>query len=442
MSQSTPAHILPVEKTHGLIYAKWALLVVYMVFFASIFFSWRAITSICLPALIVASFIYNRLDTGSWWNKKLFSPFMAGALLFFGVQVAGLLYTNNMDESLQGLLQKTGILAIPLGICSSNYLGNRNFQQLMFVYIHLLCLAMIYCLAYSSIQFFVNNAGTDVFLYHELVKPAGYHAIYFSVMTFAGLTYLLDGLAREHYIYNRKAHLGILLFVFIFLILLASKLIITLSLIYTLVLTRLLGNRFYGKNKRNFYWISGCMIGIATLVMLTDNPVHRRFRDITNGKATWVFEQEKFSPANYLNGVQFRLLEWRLTGEILNEQQAWLLGVSLGDAQPLLDKKYKEVQLYTGDGTPGKHGFLGYNTHNQFLESILQSGIPGLLAFGLICFSFVQMAWRRKNHLVSGIVILVLLYAFNEAYLEAQYGIIVSLFLPLFFYYGTEEQQE
>lgn len=413
------------------------LFIIYLALFASVVFSWRAISSICTPLLIVASFVFNKLDSGQWWNKRLLHPFSISCFIFFLVQTIGLLYTNHSHESTQLLFQKSSLVAFPLGICSSNYLNSRSFPKLMFAFVHVLAIAMLFCLANSLYKYIVLHADKSVFFYHTLVQPVLSHAIHFSIILFACVSWLLHSFAKKNYFYNRLTHLTIICFFFLFIILLSSKLIIVMCLLYTILTTGILSFRLRQGNRNTRYLITGAVVLIAGIVFFTNNPIQKRYLDIFKGSISWVFKQKKFDQGNYLNGVQFRLVEWRFVGEILSEQKAWLMGVSIGDAQPLLDKKYSEAGLYIGNGKDNR-GFLGYNTHNQFLESQLQSGIPGLLAFGAMFFCLIQMILKRKNHLVSGIVVLLLLYTFNESYLETQYGIFLAIFLPLFFYYGTE----
>ena len=90
------------------------------------------------------------------------------------------------------------------------------------------------------------------------------------------------------------------------------------------------------------------------------------------------------------------------------------------------------VNMYTGAPGSASHGFLGYNTHNQFLEAFLQTGIIGLGCFLLICFEMVRMAMRQKNKMLSALVALLIAYSFSEAVLETQYGLIIFIFYPLF----------
>jgi O-antigen ligase len=97
--------------------------------------------------------------------------------------------------------------------------------------------------------------------------------------------------------------------------------------------------------------------------------------------------------------------------------------------------------MYTGIPGSPNHGYLGYNTHNQFLEALLQTGIIGLICFMMICFEMIRMAVKQENRLLSALVLLLLAYTFNESVFETQYGLVLFTFLPLFFYFGQRETQ-
>ena len=53
--------------------------------------------------------------------------------------------------------------------------------------------------------------------------------------------------------------------------------------------------------------------------------------------------------------------------------------------------------MYTGTVERGDKGFIGYNTHDQFLESLLETGLIGSLLFLLICWSLLKMTLERKR---------------------------------------------
>jgi len=186
------------------------------------------------------------------------------------------------------------------------------------------------------------------------------------------------------------------------------------------------------KRKRRFLLPGLLLIGSATAVFVTNNPVSKRFREIFQGDIA-IVNNDKYSPADYFNGVQFRLLQWRLVPEILNESKSWPTGLGETKGQQKLKEKYISKNMYRGQPGTADIGYLAYNTHNQFLQSLLTGGIAGAIFFLLICSSFVYMAWKEKNLLFRASVLLVLLFSMTEACFETQYGILSFIFFPLFF---------
>jgi O-antigen ligase len=168
-----------------------------------------------------------------------------------------------------------------------------------------------------------------------------------------------------------------------------------------------------------------------SLLFMTSNPVSNRFKEIAEGDLA-IVQQDSFHPADYFNGLQFRLLQWKLVPEILNENKSWWTGVGAGNAQELLNKKYISKNMYRGKPGTDDRGYLLYNTHNQLLESLLKNGIPGAVLFLFICFALLQIAWRNKNTIVRFTILLLFFYAFTESVLETQYGILIFSFFPLF----------
>ena len=175
------------------------------------------------------------------------------------------------------------------------------------------------------------------------------------------------------------------------------------------------------------------LTAFSLLIFSTQNRISNRFKEIIQTDFHFI-KRERFNQGDYFNGLQFRLLQWEFVPGILNEKRAWLVGVSPGDAQNLLNQKYISRNMYTGTVARGDKGFIGYNTHNQFLESLLETGLIGSLLFLLICWSLVKMILERKKADLSFVTILLLVYSFSESVLETQYSLFIFLFFPLFFY--------
>jgi O-antigen ligase len=285
---------------------------------------------------------------------------------------------------------------------------------------------MLACIVLAFIKYVQQN-NIEVFFYHSLVGPFEQNAVAVSFLLFIGLAFLLEGIIRGEFIYNRAFHLFCIFYTICCLILLSSKLIILYTACYGawLFFTALI------KMKKHFLSVAVALLLCSAIffTLFTKNPVSRRFSEIVSGDISLV-NQKQFSTDIYFNGLQFRLLQWRFVNEILYEKNAWIKGVSSGDAQGLLDQKYISSKMYIGENNDG--GFLGYNTHNQFLQSLLQDGIIGLLVFLGICFAMVKMAWKERTWKAGFIIALLLAWSFTDAVFETQYGLLIFTFFPLF----------
>lgn len=410
------------------------LFVFYLCFLAGMVCAFRAVSSISIGFILATSFIKNKTDTGSFFSPRLRNSYLVACSLFFFLQIVALLYSGNVQDGLKHVQVKSAVLFIPLCFYSCNYLNPSRFSKLMKAWVLMLVITITWCLSKAFIEYQFHQAPATVFFYHQLVSSLGHHAVQFSIIIFAALIYLLRIAAKGEYLYNKMIHAGIVAWFIGGILLLSSKLVILFLIAYLFYfLFTIIKKNTSVKFTISIVAVAGILISSA--ILFTNNPVSRRFNDLMHGSIS-VVQQTSFKPENYFNGIQFRLLQWRFVKEIMQENKAWLTGVSPADAQTLLNKKYIATNMFTGEPGRADHGFLGYNTHNQFLESLLQTGIIGLLIFIFICVSMVRMAVRQKNSLLTTIVILLLAYTFNESVFETQYGIVIFTFLPLFFAKG------
>jgi O-antigen ligase len=400
----------------------------------------RYYSSIAIGLIVFTSFLYNKRTTGAWFNKALRNRFVICCCLFFLLQIIPLAYTDNLSATWRHIEVKSALLFIPLCFFSSQYMNKTRFHSLMKVYVFILVIIITWCLGVSFIKYQYHQAPIYVFFYHELLSDLGHHAIQFSILVFAGLIFLLQETTQERYVVNRGIHFSLLAFLIGSMLLLSSKLVISFTL------CSLAYYAFISLKKNvNTRWaialVAVAGIAISSIILFTKNPISYRFNDIMHNNMI-VMEKKTFEPRFYFNGVAFRLLQWRFVKEIIQEHNAWVMGVTPAHAQPLLNQKYMEANMYAGQpGTPD-HGYQGYNTHNQWLESFLQTGLIGLIVFFGICFSMITVAIQQKSRSLWAIVLLVLAYSFQEAVFETQYGLVVFLFLPLLFAHPAAEKGE
>jgi len=407
----------------------------YLLLLASVVFAWRAVSSICFGLIMISGLFYIRFYHSKFRDTS-FNILLVSCFLLFLLTCTALFYTGNMKEGISQVSKKTGIIIIPLSLYASHwFLDRNNYHKLMNYLTFFLFSASIICLVLAT-KGFLSTGKSSLFFYHDLVKPFGQHAIQFSLLVLFNLLFLFNCL-KSGWILKLP---WLYFFIFFFsgmLVLLSSKLILLLYLLW--IIHYIFFQRRIGPGKSVPF-----VIAIATMVIVllsTSNPFSHRFRLLLSGNQK-LFLQEQFNPGVYFNGIQFRLLQWRFTGEILDEKKAWVLGVSPGDAQDLLNAKYQEKNMYTGNPGQAKAGYWNFHTHNQFLQITLQYGLAGLIVLLFFWIGLIRCAKKSRQPDLKFFVFTLLLYCFSDAPFETQYGMILLIFLPVFSYISHRFKEE
>lgn len=409
------------------------LYLLYIAFFISLAFAFRAVTSISVGCILVTGIIKNKIDSGSLFNAQIKNNFLIACCIYYFLQATLLAISANHAALERHIALKSAIALVPLAVCCGNYFNEMFYQKLMKCFVWSLVAVMFVCVSIAFYKYFFLHTGSQVFFYHDLVMPFKHHAIHVSILLFIGLVFLLESAKKGIFLFHKKwLHLFILFYFIGCILLLSSKLVIVCTIVCTLYYL-LLG---FKKVKFRFAGFITLFAALAMIciVLFTNNKISKRFNEIIHTKLSLI-EQKTFDPGIYFDGLQFRLLQLRFVKEILNEKNAWLAGVS-DDAQPLLDEKYIATRMYLGNGTASDRGYLDYNTHNEFLESLLQSGVLGLIAFTLICITMIQLLARRWSRELFFITMILLAYSLNESLLQRQYSITFFTFFPLFVYFS------
>jgi O-antigen ligase len=119
-----------------------------------------------------------------------------------------------------------------------------------------------------------------------------------------------------------------------------------------------------------------------------------------------------------------RYILWKNALELSEESPVF--GFSIGDVQDVFCEKLKNE----GYSYLAKHNT---NTHNQYIQILLSSGLLGLLLFFLSVLFFIKMLLYRRDYLGLSILTLFLFCFLFESVLYRQNGIILfSLFISSF----------
>jgi O-antigen ligase len=210
-------------------------------------------------------------------------------------------------------------------------------------------------------------------------------------------------------------------------VLLASKLLLALLAILLLVWLRQWGRLRWRRKELIGGPLALVILGFSALAV-SPTPVGRRYRDIMHDDLRYA-GRHTIPPHAVFNGISLRLLIWQFAGEILDEHKAWVIGVSAGDSQDLLNRKYLAAGM--------SRGFLSYNFHNQYIEVLVRSGIAGLCIFLAAIGLLVGLGWRTATREGWFVLIMLLLLATTESILEMQHSLFLFCFFPLLFGLAT-----
>jgi hypothetical protein len=329
---------------------------------------------------IVAMFVIGLLTTSGF--KKIQQlrqhPHVLLFVVFYALYGVGILYTSNLAEAFRSLEQKLALLVVPLIAASSIPFTERQRKQVITSFVCSNILLSLTCVGLNILFLYNGNDQQLNFDFHTLSRFQELHAeasplwMRFSYVSFTnffiGPTYFaiyltFSILALSYYnIFATKLRYVIIGWFAVVVVLLSSRMgILLLMGVGSIHLA-------YQLFKRNFslkesLTATGFVVALCLLILIS--PV-TRFRVLEEPLSTPM--EIPSSPENW-NSVNLRLLEWGSSVEGIKEYG--IKGTGTGGTLDVLHAYYKQAPLGGMD--------MGYNAHNQYLETYLEIGVACLL---------------------------------------------------------------
>jgi len=331
----------------------------------------------------------------------------------FAIEAAGMLYTHDLFTAYKHVESKATLVALPFVLCSGPMVDRQGFRQLMKAYCWLLAAVSFLCLVVAGFR--LRETGQPgVFFYHELTAVIGINAVFFSAYVLIALIFLLSADGEGAF------RAPLIIFFTVIMLLLESRLLMVLLAVVFIVSQ--LGRQGLRLGTRRTAGVVELVIAGVTALAVTPNPVQERYRDILHDDWRYIGTHHVAQQPGF-NGVSLRLLMWQFAGEIVDERKAWVTGVSSGDSQDLLNRKYFAANMR----------YTGYNFHNQFVEIFVRSGIAGLCIFLAAVGLLIELARRTGTRAGWMVLATMLLLALTESTLEMQHTLFLFCFFPLLF---------
>ncbi len=356
--------------------------------------------------IILISFIKTPLKIPQ--NQWLY---LSTPILLFILASAGAFRSGDLPDNWKNVEKLLPLVVVPVLFMLTSTKKESYVQVSLSGLILGLLFAGVIMLGFSF-QIFILTWDLSHFTYHYLTQPFQMGAIYLSLLLITAFFQIHE----VHWIQNnRLLKFSISIFLLLLLLLAASKLFIILGLsLFALKHRHQLF--FFLRKRKPLVLISIVIVTIALL------PFINRIKPLADPHLEQV-SANQYRWDSPLNGLNLRLIQWRFGLEILRENNAWISGIGISEAQNLLNQKYIDYGIYTGYENTSDNGYLDYNFHNQYVEALVRLGVFGL---ALLVLMFVIMLTRPKaNQFASHWIILIYLAFFLfESALERQIGIV------------------
>jgi len=349
---------------------------------------------------------------------------------YYLAHITGMLYSDNLPNGIFQLEKKLNLLFLPIIFASSEPISTEKLRQIFKTFVWSCLVAAFVCVAWA-IRLNYQEGQTLSYLYHAILHdvhtpdkyayfnywyftyklfslPIGMHPIYFS-MYLVFCACLIVHLWWDKTGTKKRRNLLVycaLFFIFCMVVLLSSRMQLFLMVVFGTGFVLYQGY-LQGKLLRGIVVIV-VVYGVGLSFVLL-NPVIRE-RIISSNKPGAHFDQNKYGEG----GLSLRTYKWKYT-----QQAIWLnpiFGTGTGDAQDELQKIYAKNNFEIGVQNE-------FNPHNQILQSTLELGIFGFLAFLAIFIYAVPLAIKSKSWIYLCFLLLFFISCLTESMLEVNKGI-------------------
>lgn len=349
-------------------------------------------------------------------------PWLWFMVVLYVLYIIGIFYSSDTAKASIVVEHKLTLLLAPLILGAGNSFRRQHLALALFTFVNTGIVASItaFILAlYNGLSGIYQNAALiDYITYENLANAIGFQPIYFSLYLVFAIFALLalyrdDRCAGQWFYLNHKLSASMLVFMFITIVLLSSRMELV-AFIVTAILTLLI----FVKNRQLIFKALGLLIVISmvgALVILSSSVNRERFSEM--------FDLKEDYTENTYGGRSIRVEKWKNTLECW--RQSPVFGVGTGDMQTELNKIYEKNNFELAV-------IYKFNPHNQYLETALAIGIPGLVALLCWMFSFFWLSIKSGDWLLFSFGSIVSISMVTESMLERQWGVVfIAIFSAL-----------
>jgi hypothetical protein len=294
---------------------------------------------------------------------------------------------------------------------------------------------------------YVINSDPSVFFYHELVTK-DVNAIHVSVYMAISFFYFLvkpiktnfDKLALALlllmvFLLSSKNivvfFIGLLGFYYLFFSKTAKKLRLR-NLILLLIL--LFSLPFIGKVKERFKQEYETIMTDSSI----NDVISKGSEKVYNVSIKQAWTNETFKPNDFFPGTAFRVYQFRIFIEFLQEEAIFWKGFGLDASYAKIEEKGVHYNLFLGD--ENQEGYQKMNFHNQYIQTFAELGVFGFSLLLIMLSLSIRNAIASKSYFHIAFSVLMISLFFTESFLWRQRG--VTFFIVMYCLLNTKIKTE
>jgi len=358
-----------------------------------------------------------------YWLLFLPKSFNKGRIRFilmisalFWVALIAMGYTQNINEGLFRLQQKSILFVIPLIFGTIDFDWQREFRWIVSLFIITAVIASLVCLG-DGFMYFVRNDSTERFFSDGLVEFINLYPYIMALICLVAILIIseasLNKIELHNWLHQPFIAAGLLIFFSLMIFLLSVKQIILAWMAFFVINALRMKAR---KSVALFLIVCSFIILIASVFFIP--TLNRKVKEVFYSEENNIPLDRDASLGRDWNGIALRKAIWTCTLDVIKSN--FIVGVGTGDGQDTLQAAYENRMFYFAS----RHNL--YNAHNQYLQTMVNFGVIGLFIWMFSLYSF----WKtfRRHWLIVNLIGCFMFAMLTESMLETNKGILLMAF--------------
>jgi O-antigen ligase len=366
---------------------------------------------LCISLLVFWIFFMKKIF--QWPRIKII---LAISILFW-MALIGMVYSQNSEEGWFRLQQKSLLILLPLVFGTISIDWQKDFKWIATFFVAGTLSACVISLL-VALLFAIQHHHFEKFFSQDLAAATDLYTYLFAISCLVSSLIMIEvglgNLEIHRWLRHRSSVMGLIAFFSVFILLLSVKqIILAWIIIFIAYSIRMKANRRF----LLITLIAGFLLITASVFLIP--TLKAKIDEVINGQDNTIPLDQDASLGKGWNGIAMRKAVWVCSLDAI-KADPWI-GVGTGDGQDKLQAAYENRQFYFASR------YNHFNTHNQYLQTIVNYGFIGLLIW------LASLLWLcgvfKSNWLVVSLLSCLLFAMLTESMLETNKGIVLTSFV-------------